>query len=585
MSSTAMVSMFGRTTSITFAALLILVGLVLAPSAVQAQDATTFTYQGYLEESGGPAVGPVDLELKLFDATSGGTQVGPTVTKDDVALSDGVFAVDLDFGAVFGAAARYLEVGVRDGGSTGSYTTLSPREALRPAPLATALPYLRVEAAEINSNINPNVIGGLPANNAGSGVIGAVIGGGGLDNGTNVSPNTVNNSFGTISGGLDNTVSGYSATISGGASNSASEFYTAIGGGQGNTASGEDATVGGGSQNTASNSGATIGGGQRNTAAGPGATIGGGANNAAVGPGVTVSGGLDNTAGSISSTVVGGSNNLASGNYSLAAGRRAKAQNDGAFVWADSKDADFASTAPDQFLVRSDFVGINRATAITSEEVFGIRANTSSTGFGGMYMETSSSDGRPFYGYAVDGDNPAYHYYAPSTDEWVLFVSDGSPGGSTFEFNSDGDLNVPGRLTKGSGSFTIDHPQAPTEKTLSHSFVESPDMMNVYNGTVTLDAEGTATVELPDYFEALNTDFRYQLTPIGAPGPNLHIATEIEGNRFRIAGGTAGMRVSWQVTGIRNDPYARKHRIEVEEEKAPEDRGTYLHPDAYGRDR
>ena len=86
---------------------------------------------------------------------------------------------------------------------------------------------------------------------------------------------------------------------------------------------------------------------------------------------------------------------------------------------------------------------------------------------------------------------------------------------------------------------------------------------------------------MPDYFEALNKDFRYQLTPIGVPGPNLHFAEEVADNQFRIAGGVEGMRVSWQVTGIRNDPYARKHRIQVEDEKALEDRGAYLHPEAY----
>jgi len=73
----------------------------------------------------------------------------------------------------------------------------------------------------------------------------------------------------------------------------------------------------------------------------------------------------------------------------------------------------------------------------------------------------------------------------------------------------------PEKLTKGSGSFKIDHPLDPAKKYLSHSFVESPDMMNVYNGNVTTDRHGFAIVTLPSYFEALNRDFRYQLTVIG----------------------------------------------------------------------
>jgi len=126
---------------------------------------------------------------------------------------------------------------------------------------------------------------------------------------------------------------------------------------------------------------------------------------------------------------------------------------------------------------------------------------------------------------------------------------------------------VTGNLTKASGSFKIDHPLDPVNKYLSHSFVESPDMMNVYNGVVLLNLRGEAWVNLPDYFEALNRDFRYQLTPIGAPAPKLYIAKEVSGNRFKIAGGKPGGKVSWQVTGIRQDAYANAHRIAVEEGK------------------
>jgi uncharacterized protein YwbE len=154
-----------------------------------------------------------------------------------------------------------------------------------------------------------------------------------------------------------------------------------------------------------------------------------------------------------------------------------------------------------------------------------------------------------------------------------------SAGGYAGYFN--GDVAVTGVLTKGSGSFKIDHPLDPENKYLSHSFVESPDMMNVYNGNVILDARGEAWVPLPDWFEALNRDFRYQLTAIGAPGPNLYISEKIQGNRFKIAGGAPGMEVSWQVTGIRHDPFALAHPILVEEGKPEDERGTYLHPDAY----
>ncbi len=153
------------------------------------------------------------------------------------------------------------------------------------------------------------------------------------------------------------------------------------------------------------------------------------------------------------------------------------------------------------------------------------------------------------------------------------------PGGFAAHF--EGKVKVTGRLTKGSGSFLIDHPLDPENKYLQHSFVESPDMMNIYNGNVGLDKDGRATVKLPDWFEALNKDFRYQLTCIGGFAP-VYIAEKISDKCFKIAGGKPGMEISWQVTGIRNDPYARKNRIAVEEDKSLQDKGYYLHAEAYG---
>ncbi|HXM23948.1 MAG TPA: hypothetical protein VN948_22015 [Terriglobales bacterium] len=145
-----------------------------------------------------------------------------------------------------------------------------------------------------------------------------------------------------------------------------------------------------------------------------------------------------------------------------------------------------------------------------------------------------------------------------------------------------GNLNVTGKLTKGSGSFKIDHPLDPANKYLSHSFVESPDMMNVYNGNVTTDRHGLATVNLPDYFEALNGDFRYQLTVIGQFAQAI-VARKIATNRFVIRTSKPDVEVSWQVTGIRHDAYANQYRIPVEEDKAVGEQGYYLHPEVFGQ--
>jgi hypothetical protein len=145
-----------------------------------------------------------------------------------------------------------------------------------------------------------------------------------------------------------------------------------------------------------------------------------------------------------------------------------------------------------------------------------------------------------------------------------------------------GDVLVTGNLVKGGGSFKIDHPLDPANKYLSHSFVESPDMMNIYNGNVTTDANGNAVVQLPEYFGALNGEFRYQLTAIGTFAQTI-VAEKIRDNHFRISTSAPNVEVSWQVTGIRKDAYANRNRITVEEEKPEGERGLYLHPDALGQ--
>ena len=155
--------------------------------------------------------------------------------------------------------------------------------------------------------------------------------------------------------------------------------------------------------------------------------------------------------------------------------------------------------------------------------------------------------------------------------------------GSGFAGYFNGNVRVQGTLSKAAGSFEIDNPIDPANKYLYHSFVESPDMMNVYNGNVVVDAKGEATVQLPEYFEALNQDFRYQLTAIGAPGPNLYVAQEISGNQFKIAGASPNSKVSWQVTGIRHDPYAEQNRIQPVVDKPADEKGKYLYPEVYNK--
>ena len=146
----------------------------------------------------------------------------------------------------------------------------------------------------------------------------------------------------------------------------------------------------------------------------------------------------------------------------------------------------------------------------------------------------------------------------------------------------NGTLEVAGTLLKPGGAFRIDHPLDPENKFLQHSFVESPDMKNIYDGNVVTDANGDAVVSMPDWFDALNRDFRYQLTVIGQFAQAI-VSEEIRDGRFAIKTDKPNVKVSWQVTGIRQDAYANAHRIQVEVDKDSHQRGRYIDPVAFGK--
>jgi len=217
-----------------------------------------------------------------------------------------------------------------------------------------------------------------------------------------------NYTYATVSGGEHNTASSIRSTVGGGGQNAASDSATTVGGGYSNTASGKQATVGGGYSNTAGGLQTTVGGGSNNSASGPRSTVGGGLGNIASDSASTVGGGYSNTAGGLQTTVGGGSNNTASGfgatvpggmlnvaqgNYSFATGRRAKALNNGSFVWGDATDADFSSTAANQFLIRAGGgMGINLTDPTTDLDVNGqIRIRGGSPAAGKVL--TSGADG------------------------------------------------------------------------------------------------------------------------------------------------------------------------------------------------
>jgi len=172
---------------------------------------------------------------------------------------------------------------------------------------------------------------------------------------------------------------------------------------------------------------------------------------------------------------------------------------------------------------------------------------------------------KPNHGYfAVFGSNP----FGPRVEAYA-------------DDAGNGVINT-GFLNASAGKmFKIDHPRDPANKYLVHASIESDDRLNVYSGNITTDAKGEATVVLPDYFEALNRDFRYQLTCLGQFAQAI-VANEIREHRFTIRTDKPRVKVSWQVTGVRHDPVARAHPIQAEPYKQGVERGRYLNPELYG---
>ncbi len=315
------------------------------------------------------------------------TDSNTTVLADLSGLTDTLWALDGNSSTAYGTNF----IGTTDGVSV--TVKVSDTVAMRYAPGA--------------GGGTPNVIGGFGGNVIPDAVRGGTIAGGGL---TPNGPNNVTADYAAVGGGYSNTASGlYAAvgggvangasgegsTVSGGSFNGARDLAATVGGGSLNVASGKQSTVSGGANNTASNLNTTIGGGDHNTASSGSATVGGGGYNAASGAGATVGGGGYNTASGASATVggggyntasglyamVGGGNtNTASGDYSFAAGRRAKADDAGAFVWADSTFADFSSGAVNQFAVRASGGYSLTGGPITVNNAYTLPNTTGSTG-------------------------------------------------------------------------------------------------------------------------------------------------------------------------------------------------------------
>lgn len=310
---------------------------------------------------------------------------------------------------------------------------------------------LRLEHAADGLYESINTIGGSGGNFVSGGAVGATIAGGGAVIAGNV--NRVLSNFGTVSGGESNTAANAFATVAGGRFNVSSGQDATVSGGQGNAASAQGASSGGGFLNTASGNYSTVSGGRQNVTAGGAATVAGGRGNAANWEYSTVSGGSNNVINGDYGTIPGGRDNAAS-LYAFAAGRRAKANHAGSFVWADLDDQDFASTTFNQFLIRANGgVGIN--TNNPNGAMLAVNGNATVSG----NINASGRINAGTLGIGTSNPQGSLHVYSLNNPTVARIQSSGTPGFGRVEFvsNPQGDINEwrPGYIqSTDNGGFT-----------------------------------------------------------------------------------------------------------------------------------
>jgi len=518
------------------------------PAVLQAGLGTSFTYQGELKKGATYVNGSCSFQFSLWDAVTGGTQIGSPQALDNVSVTNGRFTVPLDFGAsAFAGDARYLEIAVKCAGDS-QITTLTPRQALTATPYAlyssgnwglngnrglsandffgtndnmtltfgvsNTVAYRIVPAVDPSNGFTPNLIGGSSTNGVAPGVYGATIGGGG----TTLFPNVITGSgiYATIGGGRGNAAGGRYAAIGGGLGNTASGWGAYVGGGGydgitnlGNQATGTASTIGGGIENIASNQYATVGGGMNNTASNWAATIGGGRSNVANNQQATVGGGFANLAGGLYATVPGGNLNVAQGDYSFAAGSQAQANHNGTFVWADSANLPFTSTASNQFLIRaSGGVGINTNVPSRTLDVngaIGVFDGGTRTYYGGLASEVNSQlvelgindDATNRFGGAYNSAAQGGLFRVDARAGQDLFQFYGRPAGSTTSLTSLAILKASGVLYVAGGY----HGTCRTDGNVSNGPICNQDVAEAFaanqltepGDVIALDAHDSAT--------------------------------------------------------------------------------------------
>lgn len=582
------------------------VGVTTGPLAAQTPLGTEFTYQGRLADGGNPANGAYDIQFTLYDQLSGGTQQGPTVCVDNVAVAEGLFTATLDFGDQFPGQERFLEVAIRvDAGqncaNTSGFTTLSPRQKLTATPNALNAEKLDGldSTAFLQAVPNPLTLSGSAA---GSHII--------------LGENT---STAAASTGVSGRSTAASGTTYGGNFQSASTsgrgvlgHVSAATGSTYGLYGSADSTSGKGVYGLATaDSGTTYGGYfQSNSTSGygifakalgfSGSTYGGWfETRSPSGEGVHV------LASATSGYTYGGyfDNDSTEGTGVYAHVMATSGNTLGVFARTNSPDGiSIAGTSSgigvQGYCWGTSGIGVRGVAAQSTGTTNGVLGEAYSTSGRGVMGVASATTGSTFGGYFESSSSSGYGVYrrngaTSGTIYGVRGYASTAAGG--YAVYAAGDMGA-----SGTKSFRIDHPVDPGNKYLLHYSAESPEVLNFYSGNVTLDERGEEVVELPDYFASINTDPRYTLTAVGAPMPDLHVAEEISEEAlaageqagpgmappicwFRIAGGVPGGKVSWRIEALRNDLRMRLHGAPVERDKTGPERGKYQHPEYYGQ--
>jgi hypothetical protein len=572
---------------------------------------TTFTYQGQLQHNGEPASGEVDLLFRLYDGPAGFNQIGLTLFVEDFEISEGVFTIDLDFGeGVFTGDPRWLEITV-DG------TTLNPRQPIMPAPYA-------MYAADGNEGpegpqgpegpIGPDGPEGPTGSQGPQGEQGST-GPQGSQGPTGSTGSTGPQGPEGPQGPQGQAGDSHWA-ISGG-----NTFYTSGNVGVGLTdpnstlhvRANTDETplrvqIGLSSRFTVTDNGGVTIGTFQNSPPERGLYVFG---RTGIGTANANNGQLHVEADS-SNTAIYGESTASSGTTYGLRGRSASTSGRGLYGHSTAtsgtnhgvrgRSDSTSGRGVSGFVTATSGINYGVHGQVDSPEGRGVYGHsTAETGLGiGVRGRTDSEEGIGVIGHATSesfsSKTISFGVYGQSDAVWsgrgVYGISTGNLGGFGVRGVTESPLSgnfgvysVGNFGASGSKSFRIDHPHDPENKYLVHYCSEGPEPYNVYRGTVKFDASGAAWVDLPDYFEDINRDYTYQLTAVGAPGPNVHIAREVEDNRFMIAGGQPGASVSWVVSGVRDDAWMRSTPPADVQEKPEHLRGTYQHPEHFGQPR